>query len=89
MCWLYEKVPVLKQRNAVRELLFIAIIEVIIEVEHFLVCLIKLRLIVGVEVVLGELELTDLVLHLIQGLIHHIGVDVVRLRDVFDDKCRW
>ena len=46
--------------------------------------LIKLRLVVRVQVVLGELELAHLMLHLVQVGTHLMRILIVRLRDVLD-----
>lgn len=81
---LNEEVPVLKQRRRVGQLLLVAIIEIVVEVEHLFVGLIKLVLVIRVEVVLRELQLVDLALHFVEVLVHLVRVHVVDLRDVFD-----
>lgn len=82
--WLYEEVSILKQLAAVGELLLVAIVQIIVEVKHLFVRLVKLRLVVRIEIVLREFELADLVLDFVELLIDQVRVDVVLLRDVFD-----
>lgn len=67
-----------------RELFLVAIVQIIIEVDHFFVGVIKLRLVVRVQVVLGELELAHLMLHLVQVGIDLMSILIVRLSDVLD-----
>ena len=84
LSWLDEEVSVIEDLFAVGQIILFAIVEVVVKIDHFFVCLVQLGLVVLIEVVLGKFKLANLILYFIQLLVNNIGISIVLLRDVLN-----
>ena len=84
LSWLDEEVSVIEDLFAVGQIILFAIVEVVVKIDHFFVCLVQLGLVVLIEVVLGKFKLANLILYFIQLLVNNIGISIVLLSDVLN-----